>query len=384
MPPSAASCASVLIILYYKIEKNQGGKINKYFLALNCHQKIGSQTLKKILAAFNDDIEKAWKSSSFEINKRLEPKIAEILKESQKIFSPDKEIEKIKKLNIGYTTIFDKTYPTQLKELPDAPVILYVKGDVEILKEPSLAIVGSRKFSSYGKMSAYKFAKESAEAGLVIISGLALGIDAVAHSAALEANGKTVGVLGCGLDQIYPTSNFGLSKKIIETGGAIISELSPGTPPLKHNFPARNRIIAGLSLGTLVVEAAESSGALITAYEALDYNREVFAVPGNINSETSQGTNRLIQKGAKLVISTEDIFEELNLEFKKSHQKAKEALPESSEEKIILDLIAKKDLLVDNIMEESDLNVIEINSTLTMMEMKGMIENVGGRYRRKL
>ena len=370
---------------YYTINnrKNQGGSINKYLLALNCHQKIGSQTLKKILAAFDDDIEKAWKSSDFEINKKLEPKIAELLKESQKLFDPEKEIEKIKKLNIGYITIFDKSYPQQLKELPDAPVILYIKGNVEILKEPSLAVVGSRKFSPYGKMAAYKLSKESAEAGLVIVSGLALGIDAVAHLAALDANGKTIGVLGCGLDRIYPANNIGLSKKIIETGGAVVSELSPGTPPLRHNFPARNRIIAGLSLGTLVIEAAESSGALITAYEALEYNREVFAVPGNINSETSQGTNRLIQKGAKLVISTEDIFEELNIEFKKSAKRAKEMLPESKEEKIILDLIAKKDLLVDNIIEQSELNVIEINTALTMMEMKGIIENVGGIYRRK-
>ena len=353
-------------------------------MALNCHQKIGSQTLKKILAAFDDNIEKAWESSGSEINKRLEPKIATLLSESQKLFDPEKEIEKIKKLNIGYITIFDKEYPAQLKELPDAPVILYIKGNIEILKEPSIAIVGSRKFTSYGRMTAYKLSKESAEVGLVIVSGLALGIDAVAHEAALDAKGKTVGVLGCGLDQIYPLSNVGLAKKIIETGGAIVSELSPGTPPLRHNFPARNRIIAGLSLGTLVIEAAESSGALITAYEALEYNREVFAVPGNINSETSQGTNRLIQKGAKLVISTEDIFEELNIEFKKSEKRAKEILPESKEEKIILDLIAKKDLLVDNIIEESDLNVIEINTALTMMEMKGIIENVGGIYHRKL
>lgn len=303
--------------------------------------------------------------------------------ESQKMYDPEREIEKILKLNIGYITIFDQAYPTQLNELPDGPVILYIKGNAEILKEPSLAVVGSRKFTSYGKTVAYKLTRESAEAGLVIISGLALGIDTIAHFAVLDAKAKTVAVLGCGLDQVYPACNLGLAKNIIEMGGAIVSELSPGTPPLKHNFPSRNRIIAGLSLGTLVIEAAESSGALITAYEALEYNREVFAVPGNINSETSFGPNRLIQKGAKLVISTEDIFEELNVEFKQSQEKAKEMLPESKEEIIILDLIAKKDMLVDNIIEQSDLNVIEINTALTMMEMKGIIENVGGIYRKK-
>jgi len=358
--------------------------INKYLLALNCHQKIGSQRLKKILAAFDDNIEKAWKSSNSEIDRKLEPEIALLLKESQKLFDPVREIEKIKKLNIGYITIFDKEYPPQLKELPDAPVILYVKGNVKILKEPSLSVVGSRKFTPYGKMVAYKLSKESAEAGLVIVSGLALGIDAVAHSAALNANGKTIGVLGCGLDRFYPANNIMLAKKIIETGGAIVSELSPGTPPMKQNFPVRNRIIAGLALGTLVIEAAEESGALITAYASLDYNREVFAVPGNINSETSVGTNRLIQKGAKLVSSALDIFEELNIEVKKSDAKAKEILPQTKEEEIILDLIAKKEMLVDNIIELSGLNIIEVNTTLTMMEMKGIIDNVGGRYRRKI
>ncbi len=353
-------------------------------MALNCHQKIGGQTLKKILAAFEDNAERAWQANEFELKRKLEQKIVELIIESRNSYDPDNEIEKLKRLNIGYITISDKEYPAQLKELPDAPVILYVKGNVEVLKLPSLAVVGSRKFTQYGKSAAYKLSKDVAAAGLAIISGLALGIDAVAHQAALDAGGKTVGVLGCGLDKIYPIANSNLAKQIIDSGGTVITELSPGTPPMKQNFPARNRIIAGLSMGTLVVEAAEESGSLITAFAALEYNREVFAVPGNINSETSVGVNRLIQRGAKLVIDSKDIFDELNIEIKSNQQKAKELAPKTEEEEIILQLISRDGAIVDKIVQESGLNIVVVSTTLTMMEMKGMVENVGGVYHKKV
>jgi len=356
----------------------------KYLLCLNCHPKIGGQTLKKILAAFDDDTEKAWQAKESDLSRKLDKKIVDLIIETRNNYDPDSEIEKLKRLNIGYTTIFDKEYPAQLKELPDAPAILYIKGNIEVLKAPSLAVVGSRKFTNYGKVVGYKLAKDVADAGLTIISGLALGIDAVAHQAALDAEGKTVGVLGCGLDMIYPLANSNLAKKIIDSGGAVITELSPGTPPMKQNFPARNRIIAGLSLGTLVVEAAEESGSLITAFSALEYNREVFAVPGKINSETSLGANRLIQRGAKLVIDANDIFDELNIEIKSNQQKAKELTPASKEEEIILKTISQDGTIVDKIVQESGLNIIVVSTTLTMMEMKGIVENVGGVYHRKI
>ena len=353
-------------------------------MALNCHPKIGGQTLKKILAAFDDNMEKAWQAKESELKYRLDQKIVDLIVESRNSYKPDKEIAKLKRLNIGYITIFDKEYPAQLKELPDAPAILYVKGDVDILKLPSLAIVGSRKFTQYGKLMANKLAKDVSDAGLVVVSGLALGIDAVAHQATLEVQGKTIGVLGCGLNQIYPIANSNLAKEVVNTGGVIISELSPGTPPLKQNFPARNRIIAGLSLGTLVIEAAEESGSLITALSALEYNREVFAVPGNVNSETSIGTNRLIQKGAKLVINADDIFDELNIEVKSNQQKAKALAPRTDEEEMILELISRDGAVIDKIVQQSGLNIIVISTTLTIMEMKGMVENVGGIYHKKV
>lgn len=354
----------------------------KYLLALNAHEKIGSQTLKKVLASFEENPTKVWQADYHTLYEKVDQKIAQLVIEAKEQFNPDEEIEKLQRLNIGYITMYDKEYPALLKEVHDHPAILYIKGDITALKTPSIAVVGSRKFTHYGQKVAYDLSKKCAEAGLCIVSGLALGIDAVAHKAALDTGGITIGVLGCGLDTLYPASNLNLAKEIIEKGGAVISEFPPGMPPMQYNFPARNRIIAGLTLGTLVIEAAEKSGALITAYQALEYNREVFAVPGNIDSETSMGTNLLIQKGAKPVMTAEDIFDDLNIEVKKSEQKAKDLLPESEEEKVIIKILKQGEKNINDIVLESKLNIIAVNTTLSMMEMKGIVDNVGGgRYK---
>jgi len=349
-----------------------------YLLVLNAHEKIGSQTIKKVLAPFDDNLEKMWKAKDSELNEKLGAKIANLVVEAKSQFNVEDEIEKLRKLNIGYITMYDKSYPQLLKETTDFPALLYIRGNIEALKLPSIAVVGSRKYTSYGRKIAYNLSKSCAEAGLSIVSGLALGIDAMAHRAALDADGTTVGVLGCGLDNIYPTANFALGREIIEKGGAVISEFPPGTPPLVHHFPQRNRIIAGLSMGTLIVEAAEKSGALITAYCALDYNREVFAVPGNIDSEMSKGTNILIQKGAKMVTQADDIFEELDIKIKRAEQKSKEIFPESEEEKIVVKCLSFGDKSIDEIIAESKINIIALSSALSMMEMKGIVENLGG------
>ena len=338
--------------------------------------------MKKALAPFGNNPEKLWNATESILRKNLDEKTANLIIEAKNQFDPEVEINKLQSLNIGYTTIYDKSYPALLKEAHDNPVILYVKGDIAALKMPGIAVVGSRKFTHYGQKVAYQLSKSCSSAGLCIISGLALGIDAVAHKAAMDAGSITVGVLGCGLDQIYPASNLNLGREMLEKGGAIVSEFPPGTPPLKYNFPARNRIIAGLSLGTLVIEAAEQSGALITAYQALEYNREVFAVPGNIDSETSKGTNLLIQKGAKPVMKPEDIFEDLNIETKKAEQKAQEILPETKDEKNILKIIKKGEKNINDIVLDSELNIIAVNTTLSIMEMKGLVDNIGGsRYK---
>ncbi len=349
----------------------------KYLLALNCHPKIGGQTLKKMLAVY-DSPESLWSDSQQGLLQKLGEKLTALVLEARSVYNPENEIEKLASFGVGYITIFDKGYPKLLNEAYDCPAILYIKGNAKILNNLSLGVVGSRKYTVYGKKLSYKLSKECAESGITIISGLALGVDAFAHQAALDANGKTVGVLGCGLDKIYPVSNFHLGQEIIEKGGAIISEFPLGVPPMKQNFPARNRIIAGLSAGVLVIEAAEKSGALITAYQALEYSREVFALPGDIDSENSIGTNKLIQEGAKLVLSVDDILKELNIEKKVSEQKVKEIVPKSADEQIIINLLSQKDCLIDELIKQSNLNIVAVNSTLTMLEMKGLVTNIGG------
>lgn len=356
----------------------------EYLLALNAHPKIGSQTIKKMLAVFCDNPKKLWESDGSKIGEFCGDKVKRIFLEAKNTYIPENEVEKLKKFDIGYITIFDKEYPEIMKEMYDAPVILYLKGNTKAFKSSCLAVVGSRKFTSYGKRVAQKLSKDCAEAGLSIVSGLALGIDAEAHRAALDVGGITIGVLGCGLDKIYPSSNQGLANDIVNNGGLIISEYPPGTEAFKQNFPARNRIIAGLSRGILVIEAAEKSGALITALAGLEYNRDIFAIPGPIDSETSQGCNYLIQNGAKLITKAEDILSELNIEMLKSTEKIKELIPESEEEKKLIEILSRDEVHPDVIVQESGMNVIALNSLLTIMEMKGLIENVGGRYRRKL
>jgi DNA processing protein len=214
---------------------------------------------------------------------------------------------------------------------------------------------------------------------LTIVSGLAIGIDTLAHNAALTAKGRTIAILGSGLDKanIYPAQNRHLAEKIIAEGGALVSEFNPGTPALKHHFPQRNRIVSGLSLGTLVIEADQKSGSLITAKFALEQNREVFAVPGSIYSQFSLGTNSLIREGAKAVLCSEDIAEGLNLEKVKMFVEAKKIIPESQEEKIILECLGKDSKHINEIVRELKLDMSKINSTLTIMEMKGMIKNLG-------
>lgn len=350
---------------------------SKYLIALNRHPKIGGQTLKKILARF-DNPKELWSASSSKLLSKLGEKLAPLVVEARANHDPDAEISKLAEYDVGYITIFDKNYPKLLKEAYDCPAVLYIKGNIDVLDTISLGIVGSRKYTNYGKTFAYKLAKECAESGLTIVSGLALGIDAFAHQATVDVKGKTIGVLGCGLDSIYPVSNFHLGRSILENGGAIISEFPLGVPPMKQNFPARNRIIAGLSVGTLVIEAAERSGALITAYQALEYGREVFALPGNIDSENSVGTNKLIQEGAKLVMNSEDILRELNIEAKTSNKVAQDMMPETAEEKIVIEILRNKDCLIDEIILESKLNVTSVNSTLTILEMKGFVTNQGG------
>jgi len=282
-------------------------------------------------------------------------------------------MDEIKTINIQ-----DKNYPKLLKEIKDPPEILYVRG--EILPDDSFfAVVGTRMASSYGKQVALEIAGDLAEAGLTIVSGMAPGIDTFCHQATLERKGRTIAVLGTGLDEksIYPQSNLKLAEKILKTGGALISEYPPGTPGSKFTFPQRNRIISGLSLGVLVVEAKQKSGALITAHHAFSQNRKVFAVPGPIHSSNSKGPHYLIKKGAKLAENANDILRELNLPFPRFHL-GKEIKGENEGENLILGVLKEGALDVDKIIEKTNLPASKVASTLAILEIKGKVRNLGG------
>ena len=280
-----------------------------------------------------------------------------------------------------------RDYPKILKEIPDAPKQLYVRGSLPKDHTLNFAIVGTRAASDYGRTLAFKIAKELAELGFNIISGLALGIDTQAHLGALEGKGKTTAVMGSAIDNnsIYPSENLNLVKKIISSGGAVISEYEPGTKSEIWFFPERNRIIAGLSQGVLVVEAPEKSGALITARLALEQNREVFAIPGSIFSKNSYGTNYLIKSGAKMVTAVDDILEELNLADLKtaslrdiSRREKKEEL--SSEEQTVLNIIEKEPVHIDKICQLSKMAASQVLTAISLLEIKDIIKNIGGKF----
>ncbi|MFH0969422.1 MAG: DNA-processing protein DprA [Patescibacteria group bacterium] len=354
----------------------------KYLNALNKIQGLGPQKMKMLLDFF-DSSESIWKANCKELIQSGigESLLNKIISEREKI-NPEEEMEKLAKENIKAIDFQNPDYPPLLREIPSAPYILYIKSSLEItelFKNPAIAIVGSRKMTSYGKQAAYSFARDLVMAGITVVSGMALGVDAEAHIGALEAKGKTIAVLGSSLEDnnIGPRANFQLSKKIIDSG-ALLSDFPLGVQSIPGNFPARNRLMAGLTLGTLVIEAQLDSGSLITANLALEFNREVFSVPGPIFSESSQGTNKLIKKGAKLVSGVQDILEELRLEKRAGIEKAREIIPDSPEEEIILKNLGNEPIHIDKLLKITKLKTATLSSALVMMEMKGMVKDIGG------
>lgn len=279
-------------------------------------------------------------------------------------------------------TLQDSRYPPLLKEITDPPLALFVAGDPEILNSTQLGIVGSRNPSYAGLDNAFDFAKTLAQKGFSITSGLALGIDTESHKGALKAQGKTIAVLGTGIDKIYPASNKGLAKEIIAGGGAIISELTPGVPAKATNFPKRNRIISGLSIGTLVIEATIRSGSLITARLAAEQNREVFAIPGSIHSPLARGCHQLIRQGAKLVETAQDVLEELeHLQPKKNTEfKRPEKNMLASDYEKLLHYVDYESTPIDVIVERSGLSAQQTATMLLTLELQNYVKSVTGGY----
>ena len=276
--------------------------------------------------------------------------------------------------------IEDKEYPEELKKIKDAPKILYYRGILPNPNEKCLAIVGTRRYSPYGQQVALKISGELADAGLTIVSGLAPGIDTFSHRAVVEKKKRTIAVLGTGLDEksIYPQTNLDLSRKIIEHGGCLISELPEGTPGSKFSFPRRNRIISGLSSAVLVIEAKEKSGSLITAGCAIKQNKKLFAIPGQIYSSNSAGPNKLIKNGAKLITSSADVLNELGFFSEILAKKELKIIADSPEEKLIINALKDQPLHIDKIIEMTKLNASSVATTLALMEISGKICSLGG------
>lgn len=342
---------------------------------------INPKTLDTIEKSIN--IEEIWSMSDSEIRETLnlrKPTSEKIVKNRNEVYINKLFENVINNKNFNILTIADEDYPKRLKNIFDPPRVIYYKGK-NILDEPSIAVVGARKMTDYGRIVTEKLVSELSKIGVTIISGLAIGIDGIAHSTALRNNAKTIGVLGNGIDIVYPDINRRLFYEM-PRDGAIITEFPLGTEPKPYNFPLRNRIISGLSLGVLVVEAKERSGSLITAYQALEQNREVFAVPGNINSVYSQGCNLLIKDGAKIVMDFKDIINEINefkdIEYSSKADKHKDVELSELELKIFNE-IKQKSISCDEIVFKTGVDISTTNSILTILEIKGLIKEMTGR-----
>ena len=352
-----------------------------YWVAFSRILGIGPIRFKLLLDYFHEDIAAAWKADSKELAQAgLDTKTIDGFLKQRTTSKPQQELEKLERLRIRVLTLKDKDYPDLLKELINAPPVLYIAGTFKKEEDRfALGIVGTRKVSSYGRQVTEQFARELAEGKVTVVSGLAHGIDTIAHTATLDAGGRTLAVLASGLDTIYPADNLGLARRIVESGqGALVTEFPLGIKPDGRNFPARNRIISGLSQGILVTEAPKQSGALITANFALEQGREVFGVPNSIYSPGSVGVNKLIQDGAHLVTNVQDILMALNLFLVPQHVEIQAALPDNSEERILLALLSHDPRHVDEIIRDSGLPTTIVSPTLMVMELKGMIKQLGG------
>ena len=332
--------------------------------------------LREVFGTLSD----AWQTSNAALRKTLgDGKTIDALFQAKHLLEPQKNWQQLVAQHIQVVTLLDPDYPALLKETHNAPAVLFYRGTLPRPTTTLVAVVGTRVATAYGRTVTPRIVEPLAHAEIGIVSGLALGIDGLAHEAALAAGGKTYAVVGTGLDQMYPPQHAQLADRIVKEGGAIISEFPLGTQPLPQNFPQRNRIVAGMCAGTLVIEAGEKSGALLTAKLALDENREVFCIPGDITRETSVGTNKFIRLGAQLATSANDILTALNLQQNPEYSGAHSAYAgATTEEKVILKNLSTEPRHVDELASLCDCDPSVITSTLTVLELQGHVRHVGG------
>lgn len=349
----------------------------KYWIGFNLIKGIGAVRMQGLVAYFGD-LESAWRADPASLTEAgLGAKLVERVVAARESVDLDQVWAKIEAQGITILTWTDEGYPSRLREIDQPPPILYIRG--EYLQDDlfAVAIVGTRKVTPYGRQVTEEIASFLAANGITVVSGLARGVDAIAHQAALRVGGRTISVLGSGVDKIYPPEHRALAEQMMERG-AVISDYAVGTPPDASNFPPRNRIISGLSLAVVVIEAAETSGALITAEFAAEQGREVFAVPGSILAPQSKGTNRLIQKGALPLLTPEDLMQTLDLTRIGEKKTARKILPADETEARVLDVLGGEPMHVDEIRNQANLPIEKISATLALMELKGMVRQVGG------
>ncbi|MBI4100125.1 DNA-protecting protein DprA [Candidatus Microgenomates bacterium] len=348
-----------------------------YWVAFSNFPGIGPQRFKLLVDYFGS-AKRAWMAPFIDFQKLgLSEKIVLDFCDFREKFFPYDYFSSLQKKGIKALSLLDKDYPELLKQISAPPPVLYFKGEFKPEDNLSLAVVGTRKVTTYGREVTMVLVNNLVAAGLTIVSGLARGVDTIAHQTALSAGGRTIAVLGSGVENIYPPENKELAFRISQKG-AVVSEFPPDCPPVPQNFPIRNRIISGLSLGVLVTEAASESGSLITASDAAEHGREVFAVPGPITSPMSVGTAQLIQKGAKLVHTVKDVLEELNLKQRASQFTAKQIIAENPQEEKILEILKNGPAHIDELIRRSELQASQVGSLLGLAEIKGKIKNLGG------
>ena len=350
----------------------------KYWLGFNLVKGVGPAKVQALLNQFGD-LRSAWGAQKDQLRRiGFDQRSIDSFFEKRKELDLDQCLADVQAIGVTLLTWKSEEYPNYLREIEGSPPLIYVHGSLEEIDRWAVAVVGTRRLTSYGRQITQELVAGLVLNGVTIVSGLARGIDAVAHKTALEHGGRTIAVLGSGPDCIYPPENRALARQIVNGRGAIVSEYGLGVQPEAKNFPPRNRIISGLSLGVIVVEAGDRSGASITARFALEQGREVFAVPGNITSPASKGTNRLIQQGAKLVTGVDDVLEELNLAMVLEHSAVQLSLPETQDEAALYEYLSAQPVHIDDLSRSTGLSSSLVSSTLTLMELKGMVRQVGG------
>jgi DNA processing protein len=351
-----------------------------FWLGFHLIPSVGSARIARLIDSFGS-LKNAWSADEETlVGSGMNRRAARVLVTKRADINPEHEMEKVATSGASFLTLADDRYPRLLREIPSPPPVIYVKGELLPDDETAIGVVGTRRATQYGREMTRRLSSGLASAGVVIVSGLARGVDGIAHAAAIAAGGRTVAVLGCGVDQLYPPEHRKLSEQVIEQG-ALVSEFPIGTRPEARNFPIRNRLISGLSLGVLVVEAPRKSGALITSTFAADQGRTVFAVPGSAMSAASEGTLQLLRDGAALAASVDDILAELNLDRRHAAIENRKLLPDASgDERNVLQALESEPKHIDEIAIDTGINISQLSAMLLQMQLKGLVRETGGQH----